>query len=183
MTRPRVWLGHRLGRRVVVGPGVVLDGRPRCVAHGRVVLGPGVRLISRPVPVELGCGPGGLLQIGACTVVHAGVSMSSHSRVLIGRDVVVGRFSLVLDTRFHDVLDREHRPAPEPVVIGDRVLLGAHSVVLPGVTIGDDAVVGAGAVVTHDVPAGTVVGGCPAVDLHPARRSATAVGGPTSVTP
>ena len=49
-----------------------------------------------------------------------------------------------------------------PVVIGDRVFLGAGAVVNMGVTIGDEAVVGAGAVVTHDVPARTVVAGVPA---------------------
>jgi acetyltransferase-like isoleucine patch superfamily enzyme len=54
-----------------------------------------------------------------------------------------------------------------PVVIGDRVFLGANAVVLMGVTIGDEAVVGAGAVVTSDVPARTVVTG------NPARPTAT----------
>lgn len=49
-----------------------------------------------------------------------------------------------------------------PVVIGDRVFIGARSVVLPGVTIGNDVTVAAGAVVTKDVPAGTLVAGIPA---------------------
>ena len=40
----------------------------------------------------------------------------------------------------------------QPVVIGDRVFIGANAVVNMGVTIGDGAVVGAGAVVTRDVP-------------------------------
>jgi maltose O-acetyltransferase len=49
-----------------------------------------------------------------------------------------------------------------PVTIGDRVYVGAHSILLPGVTIGDDAVVGAGSVVRSDVPAGALVLGNPA---------------------
>jgi maltose O-acetyltransferase len=48
------------------------------------------------------------------------------------------------------------------VRIGARVFVGAHAIVLPGVTIGDDAVVGAGSIVRHDVPAGAVVAGSPA---------------------
>lgn len=65
-----------------------------------------------------------------------------------------------------------------PVVLGDRVYVGSHAVILPGVTIGDDVVVGAGSVVTKDVPAGTVVAGVPArhlgavqamADVHRAR--------------
>ncbi len=48
------------------------------------------------------------------------------------------------------------------VRIGNRVFIGAGSIILPGVTIGDDVVVGAGSVVTRDVPAGHVAAGNPA---------------------
>lgn len=47
-------------------------------------------------------------------------------------------------------------------VIGDRVVLGSHCVVLGAVTVGADAVVAAHAVVLDDVPSGTVVAGAPA---------------------
>ncbi|MFT4034177.1 MAG: DapH/DapD/GlmU-related protein [Patulibacter sp.] len=49
-----------------------------------------------------------------------------------------------------------------PVKIGSRVFVGAHAIILPGVTIGNDVVVAAGAVVTTDVPDGSVVAGVPA---------------------
>lgn len=48
------------------------------------------------------------------------------------------------------------------VTIGNRVFIGAESVILPGVTIGDDVVVGANSTVTHDIPSNTVVVGSPA---------------------
>lgn len=48
------------------------------------------------------------------------------------------------------------------VIVGNRVFVGAESIILPGVTIGDDAIVAAGSVVTRDVAAGTLVGGNPA---------------------
>jgi len=41
--------------------------------------------------------------------------------------------------------------------------IGANATILPGIEIGEGATVGAGAVVTHDVPAGMVVIGNPAV--------------------
>ncbi len=46
--------------------------------------------------------------------------------------------------------------------IGKRCFIGAHSILMPGVTIGDGSIVGAGSVVTRDVPAGTIVVGNPA---------------------
>lgn len=48
------------------------------------------------------------------------------------------------------------------VTIGNRVFIGAESVVLPGVTIGDDVVIGANSTVTHDIPANSVAVGSPA---------------------
>ena len=49
-----------------------------------------------------------------------------------------------------------------PVIIEDDVLVGANAVVIEGVHVGKGAVVAAGAIVIEDVPAGTVVAGCPA---------------------
>jgi acetyltransferase-like isoleucine patch superfamily enzyme len=46
--------------------------------------------------------------------------------------------------------------------IGKRCFIGAHSIILPGVTIGDGSIVGAGSVVITDVPPATIVAGNPA---------------------
>ena len=48
------------------------------------------------------------------------------------------------------------------VRIGNDVLIGSNSVILPGVTIGDGAIIAAGSVVTRDVESNTIVGGIPA---------------------
>lgn len=47
------------------------------------------------------------------------------------------------------------------VIIGNRVWIGAGSVILPSVTIGDNSVIGAGSVVTKDIPSGVVAVGNP----------------------
>ena len=104
----------------------------------------------------------GGLRIGAGCDVSSGVQIYTHSTA---RRCVSGR-------RFDEVERR-------PVVIGDRVFLGANAVVNMGVTIGDEAVVGAGAVVTRDVPARTVVAGVPARVV--ARVDLDANGTPTFV--
>lgn len=48
------------------------------------------------------------------------------------------------------------------VEIGDRVFIGAGSIVLPGVHIGDDVIIGAGSVVTRSIPSGSLAAGNPA---------------------
>ena len=48
------------------------------------------------------------------------------------------------------------------VSIGNRVFIGAGTVVLPGVTIGNDVIIGANSTVTHDIPDGMLATGCPA---------------------
>lgn len=48
------------------------------------------------------------------------------------------------------------------VTIGNRVFIGAESVVLPGVTIGDNVIIGANSTVTHNIPSNSVAAGSPA---------------------
>lgn len=48
------------------------------------------------------------------------------------------------------------------VRIGNRVFIGASSIIMPGVTVGDDVIIGAGSIVTKDIPSGSVAVGAPA---------------------
>jgi acetyltransferase-like isoleucine patch superfamily enzyme len=72
-------------------------------------------------------------------------------------DAIVGYDATLL---CHEYLQDEFRTGP--VVVGERAMIGAGAVVLPGVRIGADARVGANAVVTADVPPDTTVVGNPA---------------------
>lgn len=48
------------------------------------------------------------------------------------------------------------------VKIGNKVFIGAGSIVLPGVTIGDNVVIGAGSIVSKDIPSNSLAVGSPA---------------------
>ena len=45
------------------------------------------------------------------------------------------------------------------IVIGNNVMIGADSIILPGVNIGNDVIIAAGSVVTKNVPSGQIWGG------------------------
>lgn len=77
-------------------------------------------------------------------------------KITIGRNSVIGYNTTILA---HEYLIKEYRLGE--VVIGDEVLIGANSTILPGVTIGDGAVVAAGSIVHKNVEAGSFVGGNP----------------------
>ena len=57
-----------------------------------------------------------------------------------------------------------------PVTIGKAVLVGAHSVVLPGVTIGDAGSVGALAIVTKSIPPGGMARSAAVAVQHDRKR-------------
>jgi maltose O-acetyltransferase len=81
--------------------------------------------------------------------------------ISIGDDTTI---SARVEVLVHDASTRRHLgySIVAPVVIGDRVYVGAGSIILPGVTIGDGAIIGAGSVVTRDVAPGIVAAGNPA---------------------
>ena len=49
-----------------------------------------------------------------------------------------------------------------PITIGDNVMIGMNSLIMPGVTIGNNVVIGAHSVVTRDILDGSIVAGVPA---------------------
>lgn len=83
-------------------------------------------------------------------------------RIRIGSNTIIGYNTTILA---HEYLIKEYRLGD--VVIGDNVMIGANSTILPGVTIGDGAVVAAGSVVHKDVAPGAFVGGNPLRELRP----------------
>ena len=60
----------------------------------------------------------------------------------------------------HEFLQNEYRTGE--VIVGERAMIGAGAIVLPGVRIGADASVAANSLVTEDVPPGMTVAGVPA---------------------
>ncbi|WP_041580731.1 acyltransferase [Bacillus sp. 1NLA3E] len=77
-------------------------------------------------------------------------------KISVGNNSIIGYNTTILA---HEYLINEYRLGS--VVIGNEVMIGANSTILPGLTIGDRAIVAAGTLVNKDVPPGAFVGGNP----------------------
>ena len=77
-------------------------------------------------------------------------------KITVGKNSIIGYNTTILA---HEYLIKEYRIGE--VRIGDEVMIGANTTILPGISIGDQAVVSAGTLIHKDVPAGAFVGGNP----------------------
>lgn len=149
-------------------------------------------VVERGVEVGAGCHvqvtDGGVLRIGAHTVIGRGVTLTAPAgRLHIGARTWVGQWSTLVATELIEIgedcliaervtiRDQDHEIRGSstvpircagrtscPVSIGSDVWIGAGAVILGGVTIGAGAVVGANAVVTRNVGPREIVVGVPA---------------------
>lgn len=104
------------------------------------------------------------IKIGEDTIIGDHAFLDGRALLTIGNHVDIASGVMVYNSE-HDVHREDMAAIVEPVEIGDYVFIGPRAIVLPGVKIGKGAVVAAAAVVTHDVPAGKIVGGIPAREI------------------
>lgn len=94
--------------------------------------------------------------------------LKASTTIIIKDNVNIGGDCKIYDSDFHSVeyIDRMTYPDVKrksaPVTIEEGVWIGAHSIILKGVTIGKRSVIGAGSVVTCDVPDDELWAGNPA---------------------
>lgn len=103
---------------------------------------------------------------------NVGISNSaiiSHGEGITIEDfVMIGGSCKIYDTDFHslDYVKRMEKNETDintkPVLIKRAAFVGAHSIILKGVTIGERVIVGAGSVVTKDIPDDEIWAGNPA---------------------
>lgn len=164
---PRILLDR--GARLEIGDDVELRRNVEIRVHGSatIAIGNGVRLdravrllAANQARLEIGDGA----RIGLCTVFNGGDS------IFVGRKALISGF-VYLQTSMHTMSEtgraiQDQGFSHAPVRLEDDTWLGAHVVVLPGVTIGKGAVVGSNAVVTASVEPRAVVAGVPARQIN-----------------
>lgn len=99
-------------------------------------------------------------------------SLIAIESITIGNHVFVGGNCKIYDHDFHSinynerVMENDPGVRSAPVIIKDGAFIGAHSIILKGVTIGEKSIVGAGSVVTRSIPDGEIWAGNPAVFIR-----------------
>ncbi len=100
----------------------------------------------------------------ACAAVSLGTNVRLGAHVHLNPHAVIGHDAELKDT----VSVNPNATVSGECCIEARVLLGAGSVVLQGLSVGEDSVVGAGACVVNAVGSATTVVGVPAKELSDA---------------
>lgn len=105
------------------------------------------------------------IEIGDDVAFNIGCYVNGYGGLRIGDRSGFGPYVMV-HTANHAYSDPEEPIVAQgwikqPVRIGKDCWIGMGAVVLPGVTIGDRVVVGAGSVVTHDLPSNVLAVGNP----------------------
>lgn len=91
---------------------------------------------------------------------HVSIQSQSHiaKGTVICKDVFMGPMSMTINTKH--VTHRERKDVyPKTQFIGSGAIIGAGSIILPGVTVGKSAVIGSGSIIVKDVSAGSLVFG------------------------
>ena len=107
------------------------------------------------------------IRVGAQVLIGPAVQLLTVSHPL-------GAAERIVPPEERDSERAPYRTSARPIVVGDRVWLGAGSIVLPGVTIGANAVIGAGSLVTADIPPDCLAYGQPCRvqrELQPTRTA------------
>ncbi|KAF5050111.1 2,3,4,5-tetrahydropyridine-2,6-dicarboxylate N-acetyltransferase [anaerobic digester metagenome] len=156
---PQVFVDHIEGGYIHIGDNVALRFGVQLYPYG------GNIAISNNV------------MIGAYSVVFG------HGNISIGENTIIASHVVIIPAnhRFNalDVPICHQGISAKGIQIGENVWIGAHAVILDGVTIGTGAIVAAGAVVNRDVPPYSIVGGVPATVI---KHRAESLPSPSSFT-
>lgn len=162
-------------RHVTIGANSNITGKIYCVSNSKqgIIIGNNVSinscLKSNPIGGNertiLFAKGDGKISIGDNCGISNSVLFATKS-IKICDNVLIGGNVKIYDTDFHWV-DYNKRITEKcgktaEVIIKEGSFIGAHSIILKGVTIGERAVIGAGSVVTKDIPSDELWAGNPA---------------------
>jgi acetyltransferase-like isoleucine patch superfamily enzyme len=137
---------------------------PRIVRHGAYRAAGMKTLGPNTFPDLTILGPASHVTVGRHSLIGAQCYFDAAGEIRIGDNCLIGPRVMLLTSDHPTGPDGlpEMLPVGQPITIGDRVWIGAATLVLPGVTIGEGCVLAAGAVITSDCAPRGVYAGIPA---------------------
>jgi acetyltransferase-like isoleucine patch superfamily enzyme len=145
-----------IGKGSFIRAGVKIIGNPK-----RIYIGEEIKVYQRVIIAmgrgELHIGNNGLIGVG--TYINCG-----DEKLTIGNNVAIAPYCKIF-TNSHHYSEKELNIVSYKngdIIIEDNVLVGANTVILPGVKIGHGSVIGASSVINKDVEPDTIVAGVPA---------------------
>jgi acetyltransferase-like isoleucine patch superfamily enzyme len=182
----RWWLERALRGRLVFGPNChVWASMIKFSGEGRVEFGAGCGIERMPFPFILDAAPGANIRFGDNIWVRGkyrpnivtafenaaidvgrdtflnGAVISAREKVTIGRRVLLGWNTYVMDSNLH-ALDNNSPIKTAPVTIGDHAWIATQAMVLAGGSVGAHSVIAAASIVTSPIPDHVLAAGAPA---------------------
>ena len=106
---------------------------------------------------------GAKLVLGRDTFINENCRITACTEISIGDGCWIAWDVNIIDSDFHQINENSTiKPKTAPILIEDKVWIGARAIILKGVTIGKGSIIAAGAVVTGDVPSNCLAIGTPA---------------------
>ena len=163
-------------KKIEYGSGLIINGLIKLHGDGKIVFGKNVRVNSSERSNPIGgmehtvisvYAPGNL-SIGD-NVGMSNVAINCRTSVIIEENVLIGGSVKIYDSDFHS-LDYTVRgkgrdidvPKTKEVRIQQGAFIGAHSIIMKGVSVGKHSIIGAGSVLTKSVPDNEIWAGNPA---------------------
>jgi acetyltransferase-like isoleucine patch superfamily enzyme len=153
--------------KLVIGPGATI--RPFTTIYAGTVIGAGLNT-GQGASIREDNIIGDNCSIGTHAVLEFGNRLGDGCRIhsgcflemaILGREVFCGP-NVVFTDDPHPMGCEHYKECKGGAKVGDNAAIGANSTLCPGVVVGERSLIGAGSVVTKNIPPGVVAFGNPA---------------------
>lgn len=144
-TRPNTWPSSCY-IEMAANSTLHFTGRASIRGEAHIVLGEGARVV-----------------VGNHCILRERLWLAAQQEVTLADGAGTGQDTMILDSDVHPIIIDGKWERPHGAVhIGKNVWVGAHCIILKGVTIGEESIIGAGSLVTKDIPDHVLALGRPA---------------------
>lgn len=130
----------------------------------------GELFIKGNVSINRGCkiriSKNSILEIGDGTFINEGSKIYCEEGIIIGKNCAIGFDSKLMDTDIHKIIkDNKFMNPNSPIIIGDKVWVGATSIILKGTIIESNTIIGANSLVKNKCVSNLIYAGIPVKEI------------------